>query len=114
MLLCPPVPPRVSLKLDWRIACSTSCPSLRGFPQPLPLLYQYMYLAGIYEALELRDKDPAAYMGKGVSKVTRHSSQPRVCASLSCYFAVFLPILASASVFELCRPCPSACRLLAT
>ena len=23
---------------------------------------------GIYEALELRDKDPAAYMGKGVSK----------------------------------------------
>lgn len=32
--------------------------------------------AGIYEALELRDKDPTAYMGKGVSKVRfTHQSQ---------------------------------------
>jgi hypothetical protein len=26
-------------------------------------------VSGIYEALELRDKDPKAYMGKGVFKV---------------------------------------------
>lgn len=27
---------------------------------------------GIYEALELRDKDPARYLGKGVSKAVEH------------------------------------------
>lgn len=45
-----------------------------------PCLFYHSYLSvccvsfvcmcpGIYEALELRDKDPKSYMGKGVTKV---------------------------------------------
>jgi hypothetical protein len=47
---------------------------------PVRLYPDFLCHAGIYEALELRDKDPKKYLGKGVLKVT----VPLLCCLCVC------------------------------
>ena len=75
------VPPRIVRRaVGFVVAASVPVSRLRA------LVTSCRRCAGIYEALELRDKDPTAYMGKGVSKVCGGLGDPLV----SCY-TVFAP-----------------------